>query len=156
MDSEYYFTWIVFLVEDCYFNVPRIYFEQSERFMNTYRQRLRSRVADGTSLDCPFRLENVSAADFKALLKLLIPLPGREEGNLTKAEWLGVLKLSKKWDYMEIFDTATNKLTKVKMDAVERILLGDEYGIPAWLVYAHAHLVVRKKYLSDDEGERLG
>ncbi|TDL14161.1 hypothetical protein BD410DRAFT_757348 [Rickenella mellea] len=150
-DDDYYFSYLVFVVEGRLFNVPRHYFKKSPVFVKMFRLPIGDKMADGAIV-----IDNVSAADFKALLKLLIPMPGKDKEDLTKSEWLGILNLSTMWSFGEFRETAISKLTKEKMDAVDRILLGYKYDIATWLVYAHAYLVVRKKFLSDEEGKKLG
>ncbi|TDL18232.1 hypothetical protein BD410DRAFT_843064 [Rickenella mellea] len=155
-DDDYYFSWLVFLVGQRLFNVPRHYFEQSTVFVDMFKLPSGKKIEEGTSIQHPIELKNVSVEDFKAFLKLLIPRPGHEKDELTRAEWLGVLSLSNMWDFREFRELAITKLAPEKMQATERILLGYKYEIWDWLVYSHAHLVARKRFLSVEEARKLG
>ncbi|TDL14165.1 hypothetical protein BD410DRAFT_846291 [Rickenella mellea] len=133
-DDDYYFSWLVFLVGRRLFNVPRHYFEQLTVFVDMFKLPSGNKIEEGPSMRSP----------------------GHETDELTRTEWLGVLSLSNMWNFKELRELAITKLTPEKMQAAERILLGYKYEVSDWLVFAHAHLVARKRFLSVEEARKLG
>ncbi|TDL14167.1 hypothetical protein BD410DRAFT_701235, partial [Rickenella mellea] len=144
-------------VEQCLFKVPRIYFEQSEIFRDTFTLPWGDPADDGTSDETPLCLVGVKAQDFRSFLRLLISLPSDGgEPNFAKEGWLGVLKLSDMWKFQKIRELSINKLGHTSMDAVERVFLGRGYGIDDWVLRGLAHLAEREGSLSLIEAEELG
>ncbi|TDL13800.1 hypothetical protein BD410DRAFT_698795, partial [Rickenella mellea] len=157
-DEMYYIPSLVFLVEDYLFKVPRPYFELSGVFTDAFKLPSGDHVVDGTSDEVPLRLDGIKACDFRALLKVLIPLPQIDKAKikLTINEWLGVLYLADMWNFKASRRLSIDKLGKLPMDAVERILLGRKYNITEWLMAAHLHLARRQRFLTVLEAEELG
>ncbi|TDL13799.1 hypothetical protein BD410DRAFT_810244 [Rickenella mellea] len=162
-DEMYYIPSLVFLVandkvEDYLFKMPRPYFELSGVFTDAFNLPSGDRVVDGVRDEVPLRLDGIKACDFRALLKVLIPLPSIDEAKieLNKKEWLGVLHLSDMWKFKASRRLSIDKLGKLPMNAVERILLGRKYNIDEWLMAAHLHLARRQAFLRLWEAEELG
>jgi hypothetical protein len=76
--------------------------------------------------------------------------------RLEKSDWLAILKLSKKWGFSVIFDSAKSQLTNADIDPVEKVTIAREYNVYEWLVSGLAELVSRKAPLSLQETEKLG
>ncbi|KAF5313688.1 hypothetical protein D9611_010127 [Ephemerocybe angulata] len=94
----------VFQVEDTLFRVPRHRLDQaSDVFANKFRPQT---AEEGQSDDNPIVIEGCTSSEFESLLKyMLLPmehLPGPvvtaiATTNISKKEWLDILKLSTAW-----------------------------------------------------------
>ncbi|KZP28467.1 hypothetical protein FIBSPDRAFT_779866 [Athelia psychrophila] len=165
-DESFYFTNVVFLVEDCLFNVPRIYFErESEVFRGLFTlPPPPDAPMEGLSDRHPLLLEGIKEDDFRQLLRVMYPLTvGRPDG-MTSSEWTSVLRLSTMWGFESLRDLAISTLSNLfsvpsftsDLDPVERACLARDYDVDEWLVPALNALAQREDPLSVQEGMRLG
>jgi hypothetical protein len=86
-----------------------------------------------------------------------------EKPELSKAEWISVLKLSTKWFFNELRKLAISQLSSTWMSAIDRICLAEEYRVYDWLPQGHEQVVYdvvsihgSLKGLSAREGGRIG
>jgi hypothetical protein len=70
-------------------------------------------------------------------------------------EWESVLKLSTIWGMGDIRDMAIEMLT-MGLNSVDKILLGQAYGVPNWLLNGCGELAERDETISGAEGRMLG
>ncbi|KAJ7772024.1 hypothetical protein DFH07DRAFT_937719 [Mycena maculata] len=156
---EYYLEAVVFLIQGTVFKVPRFQFERhSEIFATTFTlPPPDDGVADGSTEDKPFKLEGIECIDFERLLKVLTPVS--KTPILSNVEWMSVLKLANLWHFLEIRELAIKQLdahAANSLDCVERILLGKQYDVSAWLRSGYQDLARRKTPISMDEAKQLG
>jgi hypothetical protein len=69
--------------------------------------------------------------------------------------WESALKLSTLWGMWDIRNMAIRGLAD-DLDSVDRILLGQAYGVPEWLLSGCTALAERETIISGQEGRRLG
>ncbi|KAJ6589971.1 hypothetical protein DFH09DRAFT_884882, partial [Mycena vulgaris] len=114
---------------------------------------------EGSSVDNPFKLEGVSAVDFRRLLKLLYPLTCLPKTpTLVTEEWISVLKLATLWRFLEIRDLAIKQLAShaQSLDCLQRILFGKQYDVSAWLRSGYTDLARRVTPISLAEATQIG
>jgi len=156
-DDFFYFSSVVFEVEETLFKVPRYGLPGDGAAFDAMFAR--GAGAPGASDDDPIRLDaDVSAADFRSLLKATYPPPGTSTADLTIEEWMSVLKLAKKWDLVSIRDKAVSQSDAQiqQKTPAEKILLAKRYTVAKWLREGYTTLVSRKEVITDDETEKLG
>lgn len=71
-------------------------------------------------------------------------------------EWTSVLKLSTLWRFGELRREAIEELTKLECSPVDKITLGREYCVEAWLVSGYKELIERETSLTQKEKSKLG
>jgi hypothetical protein len=89
-----------------------------------------------------------------------------EQPQLTKAEWLSVLKLSTKWFFNDLRRLAISNLPSSTTGAIDLICLAKEYRVHDWLLAGYERVVDRlvsptffsllQGTLSAQEGKRIG
>ncbi|KAJ6456081.1 hypothetical protein C8R45DRAFT_1034851 [Mycena sanguinolenta] len=164
-DEEYYLESITFKVEGTIFNVPRYHFEHaSEIFASMLTLPAGDGVpTEGQSDQIPIVLESIRKVDFRALLKVLYPRNAWKpilatSGWMTKEEWISVIKLSTQWRFLEARDLAIKQLDiRSDLTPVERIVLGRQYDIAAWLRKGYSALAQRSRTgISPEEASQIG
>jgi hypothetical protein len=70
-------------------------------------------------------------------------------------EWESALKLSMIWGMSDVRNVAIENLAD-DIDSMDRILLGQAYGVPDWLLSGCKTLAERDEPISGQEGRRLG
>ncbi|KAJ7738096.1 hypothetical protein B0H14DRAFT_2407998, partial [Mycena olivaceomarginata] len=150
-------------VEDCLFNVPRYHFERSsEVFATMFTLPTGDGVhVEGQNDENPVVLEGIHSDDFQKLLEVLYPLDVREVGSknqMTKDEWISVLKLSTQWRFLDLRHLAIERLseTRLNIEIVERILLARQYDIADWLRIGYQDLAGLHRSISREEAEKIG
>ncbi|KAH8818572.1 hypothetical protein DL96DRAFT_1684248 [Flagelloscypha sp. PMI_526] len=159
--QRYYWDSIEFLVENELYKVPRWAFE---RRSSVFASLLNAPRHD-KRVEKPVQLHDVTKNEFDSFLSVLYPtgnfgltcvqrelLHGHQ---LTATEWEHVLKLSSKYRFNEIRVLAIKQLWKLE-DAVHRVRLGRQYGVPDWLRSGYMQLVIQEQSLSEAEAEDLG
>ena len=86
--------------------------------------------------------------------------------DLTKDEWISVLKLSTRWYFDDLRKSATYHLSAMDMGVIERICLAKEYKVYHWLLDGYGQVLDRLTsldtevegagMLSTEEGTELG
>jgi len=147
---------VTFLVEGTLFKVPRRYFERnSDVWSAVFTLPSGDMETEGSSDDNPIRLESITKIDFRRLLMVMYP---ESLGPLTmnSDEWESVLKLSTLWELDDIRKEAIAELSKLLVDAVDKVMLARSYRVGAWLLEGYTSLVKRETNLSSEEAARLG
>jgi hypothetical protein len=75
---------------------------------------------------------------------------------MNREEWLSVLKLSTLWEFEELRKKAIAELSKVEIEAVDKVIFARSYRVGTWLFEGYKALVEREASLSSEEAERLG
>ncbi|VDB95553.1 unnamed protein product [Peniophora sp. CBMAI 1063] len=156
-DDFFYFHSLVFEVEDTLFKVPRYGLPGDGAAFDTMFAR--GPGAPGSSDDDPIRLDtDVTASEFRSMLKATYPPPGTTVAELTLDEWMSVLKLAKKWNLAGLRDKAVQQSdTQVQLKTpIEKILLARQYDVGKWLNEAYIALSSREEPLSVQEVEKVG
>ncbi|KAF7296051.1 hypothetical protein MKEN_01420200 [Mycena kentingensis (nom. inval.)] len=166
-DESYFFETIVFqvaplrlLVEETLFKVPRHQFERrSEIFASIFTLPTPADTkVEGSDDACPMLLEGVAATDFRRFLKVLYPLDAIPAiPNLSKDEWISVLKLATLWRFLEIRALALTRLDlALQNDCVQQILLGRQYDVVSWLRDGYGALARREEPITLEEARAIG
>ncbi|RXW20431.1 hypothetical protein EST38_g5418 [Candolleomyces aberdarensis] len=74
---------------------------------------------------------------------------------LSKDEWLSVLKLSTRWLFNDLRTMAIEELSWLNLDPIERIQLGKEFNVEAWLLSGCCDLVSRESVISIEDAEKI-
>jgi len=119
--------------------------------------------APGSTDNDPIQLDadegaNVTAADFRSLLKV-VDLERRDMSTMpTLEEWFSILKLAKKWDLISMRDKAISQLEAPIQEKapIEKILLAKRYGVARWLREGYISLTSQEEAITEDEMESLG
>ncbi|KAK0486303.1 hypothetical protein IW261DRAFT_1559708 [Armillaria novae-zelandiae] len=100
----------------------------------------------------------ISKVDFERLLKFMYPLNGLAPREISHEEWISILKLSTMWEMTEIRNTAISDFLErqLKIDATERISLGQEYDVPALVTSGIVSLANQRGGLSEEQMTALG
>ncbi|KAF6761040.1 hypothetical protein DFP72DRAFT_804333 [Ephemerocybe angulata] len=156
IDEEYYWDLIKFLVGDHVFRVPKHRFlTGSEVFATTYgldraQGSEREDELNAVSLD-------VEPHEFRIFLGALYPKQLQGELTLTPDEWLAVLKLSTKWLFNDFRKMAIEKLSPLTgMDPIEKVRIGKEFCVEAWLLSGYRELVNRDESITVGDAGKLG
>ncbi|KAG5641558.1 hypothetical protein DXG03_004785 [Asterophora parasitica] len=150
-DLEYFMTSAIFEVEDKTYRVPTHYFQASTDFFNSH--------FDSTTAsrdECPLRLEDVTKADFRALLNLMYPMTLTLTRTLSDDEWVSVLKLSTKWKMLDVRRMAIEHLAKASIPPADKVVLGRTYGIVEWLRSGYVALADVTDDISAQAAEQIG
>ncbi|KAF5322022.1 hypothetical protein D9619_002120 [Psilocybe cf. subviscida] len=99
---------------------------------------------EGSSADNPIVLEDTSAKDFRAFLRVLYPLG--VEPVTDYDDWLGVLRLAHKWEFVEIREKAVSAIgTKIGFESPDvKIDLGNRFLVQDWLKQGLVNIALRK------------
>jgi hypothetical protein len=158
------------------FKVPRTVFNGSELFRHMLEVPQPSgQPVDGSDEDHPLRLDGYSAADFRQLMRVVLPLsvflllmcvhftnlvcihysgPATTE-DLTTEEWKAVLALSTAWVFDSVRKVAIKQLNKARFDSVDRLVLAVKYHIDEWVVDTMNKIAQREEPLDITDADRL-
>ncbi|EIW80274.1 hypothetical protein CONPUDRAFT_82586 [Coniophora puteana RWD-64-598 SS2] len=140
-----------FIVENTLFQVHKFFFERESQFF----AKMFSAPPDSAKADA-YIIKKVKADDFAQLLWVFYN-PRYSLYEATVDEWLVILDLAKSWGFQEIETLVIRELEEQSMDPVDKIAMYDKYGVDRrYVVPAYAHLASRPKYLSREEGNKLG
>ncbi|KAF6746808.1 hypothetical protein DFP72DRAFT_1017083 [Ephemerocybe angulata] len=161
IDEDYYWDLVKFSAEDHIFRVPKHRFmTDSETFATTYGLDRAHGSEDEFTAEDPFLNAvnlDVTAHEFRTFLKAIYPKQLQGELTLTTSEWLAVLKLSTKWLFNGFRKMAIEKLSFLTgMDPVEKVRIGKEFCVEAWLLSGYRELVNRSASITVDEAGNLG
>lgn len=156
-DMDYYFDTVVFEVEDNLYKVPMMHFMTSTDFFVPLFAEFgaRSLLAQWDD-ERPIKLEGVRKADFRALLKLMYPLPRFAPPTFSEDEKVSILRLSTRWKMLDIRDLAIQQLAFTTMSPIDKVCLARECGIFEWLSPAYVTLAQQTDEISTDDATRLG
>ncbi|KAF5313588.1 hypothetical protein D9611_010139 [Ephemerocybe angulata] len=153
--ADFYWENVVFKVEDTLFRVPRHGLENASIvFADMFRLPTGEggqTAVEGQSDDNPIVLEGYTSSEFRSLLKILYPSATKVEPpwegpepcpyttlsttiNLSKEEWIDILKLSTAWEMVVVRATAIAELISKDMTTpLDKVVLGRKFRIAAWL-----------------------
>ena len=162
------------------FQVPKHHITQIDLFSTTFSLPPSKDSKDGIeglTEKNPLTLHQISKQDFKAFLKVLVPLyvfhkccpraQGRRDlqtsfrqiphgySNILRDEWISTLKLSTMWEVTALRDLSIRHLVN-QLDAVKMILLGAEYRVSQWFIDGCTRLISRSQGPTEEEGNQLG
>ncbi|KAG0696446.1 hypothetical protein DFH29DRAFT_984617 [Suillus ampliporus] len=144
---------ITFLVENTHFCVHRSFFERESQF---FIDELARAPQDGISDDSAFLIEDVTSADFAALLWVWYS-PKYRLDEKPADHWLVILELSTRWQFLRMKELVIDRLQNLEMDPVEKIAVYNKYELDkALLLREYKHLCTREGQMSIEEGEKVG
>jgi len=148
-DDSFYFSIVVFRVENTLFKIPsHILSDHSDVFQAMFSLPIGESIAGGLTDDDPIVLEGITSFDFKQLLKALysqtvlspwtstIPNQVSSQLPVTLEEWTPVLRLSDQWNMTAVHQFAIEKMAVMSMDPVDRLALALEFDIKPWMMPA--------------------
>ncbi|ESK97284.1 hypothetical protein Moror_17849 [Moniliophthora roreri MCA 2997] len=140
----YYVETIVYQVDNILFRVPSRYFhEKSEGFSGA--SQISATTDEGSSDDKPVKLflpQGATAEDFLQLVRVIYPLTVGlpPPSDLSRTEWISVLKLATAWVFGDIRKLAITKLSNLhgaldsNGESLLWIDLGRRYSVKAWVL----------------------
>ncbi|EKM75367.1 hypothetical protein AGABI1DRAFT_116395 [Agaricus bisporus var. burnettii JB137-S8] len=157
----------MFLVEDKLFKVHRHYFIQgSEIFRDMFSQTKTPEEAEGMSDDKPIILPNVTVKEFKTLLRyfyaMTLPMPnGKVLADILvfeQDEKLALISIAHQFCFDKIYEYILGEIEPGMFPLVDRVRLGDQYGLKNWLSSAYKTILERTpdQKLSLEEADALG
>ncbi|KAF7974436.1 hypothetical protein HWV62_12164 [Athelia sp. TMB] len=132
-------------IEGTLYNVHRYFFARD----SSHFRALLERAGPG-----PLALDT-TCADFDELLSILYPADFRRPAEKSTPQWAAVLHLAAAYGLASIRLLAIDHLAALAA-AIDKIVLGRRYGVPAWLPAAYEAVCTRADPLSVQEGLRLG
>ncbi|RXW14599.1 hypothetical protein EST38_g11251 [Candolleomyces aberdarensis] len=147
---------VFFTVEDTILQVPQHRStEHSEVFADMFLmpQAGDAKSVDGKNKEHPILLEGYKVGDFKALVKLLYPLPAiPEPHSLTKDEWVGIPNLStSRANVTQMRDYAISNLSKMPLTSIKKVILARDHEVAKWLKEGLNEIVTSKNDLKPEE-----
>ncbi|GLB38942.1 hypothetical protein LshimejAT787_0601040 [Lyophyllum shimeji] len=146
-DVDYFMDLVVFDGTD-------ILFPCKHRLLHARFESFAARAGQGEEI--PLKLEDVTAADFRALLRLMYPLPLTSTRTLSDDEWVSVLKLSTKWAMLDVRRMAIDHLTPAAMSPADRVVLARTYSVVEWLRSAYLALAKDPTRISPEDASKIG
>ncbi|VDB95555.1 unnamed protein product [Peniophora sp. CBMAI 1063] len=159
-DDVFYMESVVFKAENTLFKVPGYALPSGENGVFASMFALpQGPNTEGSEDKNPIVLPpEISAQDFKSLLKACVPMPRSQMQQLDVNEWMGVLKLSDQWCLDDLRAQAIKEtgVSVIKMPLTERIALSKRYNVSSWLIDAYEAICKRKDGISRDERDCMG
>ncbi|KZV74153.1 hypothetical protein PENSPDRAFT_662529 [Peniophora sp. CONT] len=160
-DEQFYFRIVVFRAGKTLFKVPTYSFPADEGlFASMFLLPKGDGEPEGSSDKNPIRLPpEVSAADFKSLLKACLPQSvARAPPKLSVDEWMSVLNLSTMWCLDDLRSKSVNEADAgvAELGAIEKLVLAKRYSVSRWFIEAVEALARRDAYLSAEERDKVG
>ncbi|KAH6885483.1 hypothetical protein BKA70DRAFT_1337585 [Coprinopsis sp. MPI-PUGE-AT-0042] len=164
-DDSYYWEPVVFLVEGALFKLPKLHLAQgSQRFAEFYGLLENDSsdddavvaAATGSSQCTSVIPLGVTAEDFRSFLAVLYPKNAQTQANLTKEQWLSVLKLATQWHFEHMRKTAIAQLERLPLTPVEKVLLGRQFYVSEWLLSGYKRLVRQETPIAVEDAKEIG
>ncbi|VDB95676.1 unnamed protein product [Peniophora sp. CBMAI 1063] len=160
-DEQFYFRIVVFRAGKSLFKVPTYSFPADEGlFASMFLLPRGNGEPEGSSDDNPIRLPSeVSATDFKSLLKACLPQPvARTPPKLTVDEWMSVLKLSTMWclDDLRAKSVSEADAGVAELGPIEKLVLAKRYNVSRWFIEAMEALGKRDAFIFAEERDKIG
>ncbi|KAF6761105.1 hypothetical protein DFP72DRAFT_31770 [Ephemerocybe angulata] len=167
-DAVYFWENVSFLAGGILFRVPRHPFIQGSPHFAKELGASANPGFDSGELDCEWEriqgsaesivtLEDVGAEDFRTFLKVIFPIHSKSISlHLTKEEWIAVLRLSTRWEFVDIRKLAIQQLDPELSDPIELISVGRLTYVVRWVLAGFAALVERPEIISEAESEEIG
>ncbi|KAI0311206.1 hypothetical protein OF83DRAFT_1177805 [Amylostereum chailletii] len=155
-DEYFWFENLVFKAGSVVFKVVPQYSLpiEDEEFAALLKPAPGERQTCGLSEEDPIILPaEVTAQDFRSLLKACNPKPNSRNATLAVDEWMSVLKLSKMWSLDSLRPRAIEEVDKLVAwkSPIEKILLGKKYAVSKWLLEGYEALGKRRDMVHDKE-----
>ncbi|KAF8880233.1 hypothetical protein CPB84DRAFT_1851915 [Gymnopilus junonius] len=155
-DEDYYLEghYVEFEVEGYSFRLPSHAFtNESPYFAKFYN------LADhGTDGGEAIKLKDVSRSDFYCLLKVLCPPTISLQLDLSKEEWVSVLKLSTKYKFLRLREMAKKELDRMPLVepwSMQKVCLGWQLYVPSWVTEGLVELVRRHEIITEEEALQI-
>ncbi|PIL33348.1 hypothetical protein GSI_04799 [Ganoderma sinense ZZ0214-1] len=146
-----FFPMAEFQVEGFLFRVPLYIFQQSQFFReNVLAQSQREAAAEA---DAPYELQDTTAAEFRDLLRCILPMAGPFPSGATALT--NVLKLATRWKFDFARRVAIRKIAYTVDSPALKLVLARAYAVPEFLPSALGGLVDAPA-LEVDDYEVLG
>lgn len=71
--------------------------------------------------------------------------------DMTRDEWLSALKLSTMWGFADTRKQSIQKLSKLELSPINKIVLGREHRVLAWLKEGYDALIKREEVITAEE-----
>ncbi|KAJ7593787.1 hypothetical protein C8J56DRAFT_1160558 [Mycena floridula] len=164
-DDRHYWDTIIFQVEDRLFKVPTYLLqkEQDSAFAGMLSLPQGVLNPEGASDDHPIKLDaDVTKVDFSRLLDVMYPItvPSQPQyDEMSKDEWISVLKLSDKFQLLEIRELAIKRLTEssnIRPSSIEMIQYGRQFSVGDWLIRGYRDLIRRPASMAFEDAEMIG
>ncbi|KAK1220382.1 hypothetical protein PQX77_016873 [Marasmius sp. AFHP31] len=138
--SNYYIETLVFQVEDTVFRIPTRYLCEKSEILRAASE-ISATSSEGLSDTNPIKLplpDDGNAGDFASFARIIyaltvdLPLPT----DLSKDQWISVLKLSTCWMLDEVRQHAITKISHISPASSfkDKILLGRKYKVKDWVL----------------------
>ncbi|KAH6885497.1 hypothetical protein BKA70DRAFT_1204789, partial [Coprinopsis sp. MPI-PUGE-AT-0042] len=167
-DGEFYWESITFQVEDTLFKVPKHHLVNgSARFSTTYglldSRPLDSQVSGPSTTheqhapqSSPVLLPDVTADEFRSLLKVMYTGGIHSRTKLTKDQWFSVLKLSTRWYFKDLRKLAVARLSALNLTPAEKVSFGKRFYLSQWLLAGYDSLVRQEGLISFEDARLIG
>ncbi|KAK0494965.1 hypothetical protein EDD18DRAFT_289402 [Armillaria luteobubalina] len=155
--ENYYWEDITVQVEGTLFRFPKHHLMgRSEVFRSMLAMPPGSNGPEGSSDHRSIKLLGIRKVDFDRLLQVLHPIDAQKQPHLSTDAWLSVLSLSDLWRLADTRNLAISHLTTLllKVDPVDRIILGRKYSVAQWFSSGYVDLVHR--VVSVEEAGKIG
>ncbi|KZP28409.1 hypothetical protein FIBSPDRAFT_995201 [Athelia psychrophila] len=143
---------VTFVVERTLYRVHTCFFA---RHSSVFASLLKSEDSAAISQDSYIQLAGVSIEEFEAFLSVIYPTQLGVTPDRTENEWRNLLSFASSFSFTSLITTALAGLDNY-LQPVEKLLLGDQLGIPQLTHQGVRALCTRKTFLSPDEGRALG
>ncbi|EKM75366.1 hypothetical protein AGABI1DRAFT_132267 [Agaricus bisporus var. burnettii JB137-S8] len=157
----------IFLVDNQLFKVHRHFFiEGSQIFRDMFSQGKTCEEAEGMSDDKPILLPNVTVKEFKTLLRYFYAMKSPTSNKKLLAdvfafeqdEKLALLSVAHQFCFDQIYEYILGEIEPGTFSVVDRVRLGDKYGLKDWISSAYKVILERTadQKLSQEEAHALG
>ncbi|KAH6885496.1 hypothetical protein BKA70DRAFT_1410548 [Coprinopsis sp. MPI-PUGE-AT-0042] len=147
-DEGFYWDPVVFLVEGLLFKVPKDRLSHGSDYFS--KQYLEHNLSGG-----PIQLD-VTAEEFRVFLQVLYPRPFHRRMDLTKVNWISLLKLSTLWHFNGLRGVAITRLEAQQLQPAEKVSLGKQYYVSRWVITGYDALVRNEEVISVQDATQLG
>ncbi|KAJ8076672.1 hypothetical protein AAF712_000306 [Marasmius tenuissimus] len=138
--SNYYIETLVFQVEDTVFRIPTRYLCEKSEILRAASE-ISATSSEGSSDTNPIKLplpDDGNAGDFASFARVIyaltvdLPLPT----DLSKDQWISVLKLSTCWMLDEVRQHAITNISRISPASSfkDKVLLGRRYKVKDWVL----------------------
>ncbi|KAJ2916101.1 hypothetical protein MD484_g4354, partial [Candolleomyces efflorescens] len=135
--GKFFYDIVVIQVEDTLHRIPRYHLERWSQTFKDMFQLPQDTSAEGSSTEHPINLPGCTNYEFESLLTVLFT----PTLDLSKEQWISILKLATMWDMAELRKLAIEKLSALKLTPTEKVQLGLKYKVASWLVVGCTALI---------------
>ncbi|KIO33638.1 hypothetical protein M407DRAFT_17599 [Tulasnella calospora MUT 4182] len=151
-------SYLVFLVEDIIFQVPRRRLKQSRYFQDMLEDAHTGAGSEGKDNEHPISLGGISAFEMTSFLDVLETSVLYDDPGPTFSQWAAALHLATMWDFDDIRERIIVQMDKniSEVEPMDRVDASLKCRVEKWLHPAYEVLCTRDAGPSDAEAERLG